>query len=99
MASSSETGGHSQTERDCLARLHEMERTLAEMEPQLPDDMRALGSEARRRVAFWLGRIGAGEADLRELSSAMAELTSWMKAVTERLLLVPWDAAARGPRS
>ena len=82
-----------------MSRLCQMEAALAEMEPQLPDDMRALGAEARQRVSFWLARIGAGGADLEELSAAMAELTSLMTSLTQRLLLAPWDAGPRGPRS
>ncbi len=99
MAATGGTGARAETERECIARLYEMERALAGMEPQLPEDMRTLGAEARRRVAFWLSRVGAGGADLQGLSVAMAELTSLMKALTERLLLAPWDGAARGPRS
>ena len=86
------------TERVCLARLQAMERTLAEMEPQLPDDMKPLGAEARRRVALWLGKLAQGGADLKSLTAAMAELAQMMNALTERLLLKPWDAP-RGPRS
>jgi hypothetical protein len=92
-------GGRAQTERECMSRLYQMEVALAEMEPQLPDDMRALGAEARQRVSFWLTRIGAGGADLQALSSAMAELTSLMESLTARLLLAPWDNTSRGPRS
>ena len=62
-----------------------------EMEPQLPDDMKALGSEARRRVSLWLGKLAQPCADLGELSVAMAELTQMMDALTARLLLRPWN--------
>ena len=99
MSAGSDSPGRAETERECMARLYEMERTLAEMEPQLPDDMRALGAEARRRVAFWLGRIGNGGADLQALSSAMGELKALMGSLTERLLLLPWDRGTSGPRS
>src|SRR5207245_11539162 len=44
--------------RACLARLYEMDAALAKMEPELPDDMRPLGAEARRRVHAWLTRLG-----------------------------------------
>jgi len=77
--------------RECMARLAGMDRALAEMGPDLPPDMQALGAEARRRVALWLGKLAAGDADLRELSTAMAEITGMMNALTARLLLVPWD--------
>lgn len=73
-----------------------MDRALGEMEPQLPDDMKPLGTEARRRVSLWLGKLAVGDADLAELTSTMAELTLMMDAMTARLLLQPWDA--RTPR-
>ena len=79
--------------RACLSRLLDMQRDLAQMEPQLPDDMRALVAEARRSVDVWLSRIAAGGADLRELSGAMTGLTDLMNALTTRLLLVPWSGA------
>jgi len=88
-----------ETERACLARLSEMERTLAEMEPGLPDDMKPLGAEARRRVARWLHELAGGGADLGGLTAAMAELAEMMNALTARLLLKPWDGQPRGPRS
>jgi hypothetical protein len=77
--------------RACLARLREMDAALARMERELPDDVRPIGAEARRRVAFWLERIGAGGADLSQLSDAMREISGMMDSLTARLLLVPWD--------
>jgi hypothetical protein len=79
------------SERACLARLREMDAALARMERELPDDVRPDGAEARRRVAFWLERIGAGGADLSQLSDAMREISGMMDSLTARLLLVPWD--------
>ena len=38
------------SERACLARLQEMDAALARMELELPDDVRPIGSEARKRV-------------------------------------------------
>jgi hypothetical protein len=77
-----------------------MDEVLAGMEPQLPDDVKPLGTEARRRVSLWLGLLGQGNADLAALSSAMVELTQMMDALTQRLLLVPWRGnTPRGPRS
>jgi hypothetical protein len=77
--------------RACLARLYEMDAALARMEPELPDDMRPLGAEARRRVHSWLTRLGAGNPDLEGLTDAMREISRMMDALTARLLLVPWD--------
>jgi hypothetical protein len=82
----------SQSERACLERLSAMDRSLAEMEPQLPEDMKPLGAEARLRVSLWLGKLAQGGADLESLATAMAELTLMMDALTARLLLQPWDA-------
>jgi hypothetical protein len=59
-----------------------------------PDDVRALGAEARRKVAVWLDLLAAGGADLNRLTEAMRELSGMMDALTARLLLTPWD----GPR-
>lgn len=84
----------SQSERACLARLHEMDTALMRMQAELPDDMRALGAEARKRVGFWLQRIAAGGADLSQLGAAMREISGMMDALTARLLLVPWDGHA-----
>jgi hypothetical protein len=85
-------------ERYILQRLTEMDEQLTAMEPSLPDDMRPLGAEARRLVAYWLARLAAGGANLEELTAAMTQLTDLMSALTNRLLLKPWDGA-RGPRS
>jgi hypothetical protein len=81
----------SDSERACLARLHEMDEALARMEEELPDDMLPLGAEARKRVGFWLHRIAAGGANLEELSDSMREISGMMDALTARLLLVPWE--------
>lgn len=84
----------SQSERACIFRLHEMDAALARMEDELPDDMRPLGAEARKRVGFWLQRIAAGGADLSLLVEAMHDISGMMDALTARLLLVPWDGHA-----
>ena len=34
------------SERACIARLHEMDAALARMEKELPDDVRSVGAEA-----------------------------------------------------
>ena len=81
----------SQSERACISRLHEMDDALLRMEEELPDDMRPLGAEARKRVAFWMKRLAAGGADLSQLTEAMREISGMMDALTARLLLVPWD--------
>lgn len=83
--------GRSESERACIARLHEMDEALAKMQDELPDDMLPLGTEARKRVSFWLQRIAAGGADLSQLSVAMSEISGLMDALTARLLLMPWD--------
>ncbi|TMB06897.1 MAG: hypothetical protein E6J64_06800 [Deltaproteobacteria bacterium] len=77
--------------RACLARLYEMDAALEQMEVELPDDVRPLGAEARRRVHSWLTRLGGGDADLRGLTDAMRDISRMMDALTARLLLVPWD--------
>jgi hypothetical protein len=83
-----------------VERLYEMDRALSEMEPQLPADVRSLGTQARRQVSFWLGRVAAGGADLGELSLAMVQLAELMNALTARLLLAPWSGQTqRGPKS
>lgn len=79
------------SERACLIRLQEMDVALARMERELPDDVRALGAEARVQVATWLRRIALGEADLDGLGEAMQEISGMMDALTERLLFAPWD--------
>jgi hypothetical protein len=79
------------SERACLTRLQEMDEALQRMEDELPDDVRPIGAEARKRVAFWLQRIAAGGADLSQLTDAMREISDMMDALTARLLLVAWD--------
>jgi hypothetical protein len=83
----------------CLARLYEMDAALERMEVELPDDVRAVGAEARRRVHDCLDRLGSGaDPDLRELTEAVREISRMMDALTARLLLVPWDGHPRaGP--
>src|ERR1700682_772610 len=68
-----------------------MDAALARMERELPDDVLSVGAEARKRVAFWLQRIGAGGAGLTQLSDAMREISGMFDSLTARLLLVPWD--------
>jgi len=92
-------GARTQTERSCLARLCEMDRSLGEMEPALPEDVRAIGTEARRGVSFWLQRLAQGGADLEALTASMADLAKLMDALTRRLLLRPWNGEPQGPRS
>lgn len=82
--------------RACLARLYEMDAALERMECELPDDVRPVGAEARRRVRDWLARLGAGDADLRGLTEAMGDISRMMDALTARLLLVPWDGHPPG---
>ena len=98
-ASDDSKGLRAATERACLARLYDMDRTLREMEPQLPDDAKPIGAAARQGVSLWLGKLAQGGADLRELTFAMAELAQLMEALTKRLLLTPWSGQPRGPRS
>lgn len=80
------------TERACLVRLQEMDLALARMEEELPDDVRALGAEARGRVAEWLSRLAEGGVDLAQFSAAMQEISTLMDALSARLLLAPWEA-------
>lgn len=82
------------SERACLQRLQEMDAALARMERELPDDVRSLGAEARRKVAEQLDRLAAGGVDQGRLAEAMREISAMMDALTARLLLAPWD----GPR-
>lgn len=82
--------------RACLARLYEMDAALERMEGELPDDVRPVGAEARRRVRAWLARLGAGDADLTGLTDAMRDISRMMDALTARLLLVPWDGRPTG---
>jgi hypothetical protein len=83
----------------CLARLYEMDAALERMELELPEDVRAVGAEARRRVHDCLHRLGSGgDPDLRALTEAVQEISRMMDALTARLLLVPWDGHPRaGP--
>jgi len=99
MAARDPADSRAQTERSCLARLAEMDRSLREMEPALPEDVRPIGAEARRGVSFWLQRLAQGGADLQALTASMADLAKLMEALTRRLLLEPWDGAPKGPRS
>ena len=78
----------------CLARLYEMDAALEQMEGELPDDVRPVGAEARRRVHDWLTRLGGGDRDLDGLTEAMRDISRMMDALTARLLLVPWDGHA-----
>ena len=82
------------SERACLARLHEMDDALARMEQELPDDVRSLGAQARQRVAVWLDRLAAGGVELSQFSEGMREISGMMDALTARLLLAPWDGPA-----
>ncbi len=84
-----------ESERACLARLQEMDAALARMERELPDDVRPVGAEARKRVAIWLDRLAAGGVDLAQFSEAMREISGMMDALTSRLLLAPWDGPAK----
>ena len=79
------------SERACLARLHEMDEALAKMVRELPDDAMPIGAEARKQVAFWMRRIAAGGADLTQLGEAMQDISGMMDSLTARLLLVPWE--------
>lgn len=79
------------SERACIARLHEMDAALARMEKELPADVRPIGADARRRVAYWLGRLAEGGVELAQFTEAMREISGLMDVLTARLLLVPWD--------
>lgn len=80
-----------ESERACIARLQEMDDALERMERELPDDVRQLGVEARKRVATWIDRLNIGGVDLAQFTEAMREISGMMDALTSRLLLVPWD--------
>ncbi len=84
------------SERACIARLHEMDAALARMEKELPDDVRPVGAEARERVAYWLGRLAEGGVELPQFTEAMREISRMMDALTARLLLAPWDGPTPG---
>ena len=77
--------------RACLARLYEMDAALERMEGELPDDVRPVGAEARRRVRAWIARLGGGDVDLGGLTEELQDISRMMDALTARLLLVPWD--------
>jgi hypothetical protein len=87
------------SERACIARLREMDAALARMERELPDDVRQVGAEARKRVAVWLSRLAAGGVELAQFAEAMREISGMMDALTARLLLVPWDGPRKGLKS
>jgi len=95
-----EKGDMSDARSACLARLREMEAALARMERELPDDVRGVGAEARRRVAEFCEQLAAGEGDLAQLAAALREISGMMDVLTARLLLAPWDPRpAPGPKS
>ena len=79
------------SELACIARLREMDAALARMEREIPDDVRQLGAEARKRVATWIARLVVGGVDLAQFSEAMREISGMMDALTSRLLMMPWD--------
>ncbi|HYZ87832.1 MAG TPA: hypothetical protein VE620_00920 [Myxococcales bacterium] len=80
----------------CVSRLYEMDAALERMELELPEDVRAVGAEARRRVRDCLDRLGSGtDPDLRALTDAVHEISRMMDVLTARLLLVPWDGHPR----
>jgi hypothetical protein len=77
--------------RACLARLREMDVALEHMERELPDDVRAIGAAARKRVAGCVSRLTMVGAEPDELTEALRDVSQMMDALTARLLLVPWD--------
>ena len=76
-----------------------MDAALERMELELPEDVRALGAEARRRVHDCLLRLGSGDdPGFESLTAAVREISRIMDSLTARLLLVPWDGhPKRGP--
>ena len=60
----------------------------------VPDDVRSVGAEARKRVAYWLARLATGGVELAQFTDAMREISGMMDALTARLLLAPWDGPA-----
>ncbi len=84
------------SERACILRLQEMDAALQRMERELPEDVRQVGVEARKRVATWLERLAAGGVELSQFTEAMREISGMMDALTARLLLAPWDGPERG---
>jgi hypothetical protein len=81
---------------NCLARLREMDAALKRMEPELPEDVRSVGADARRHVAVWLERLSDGGADPTQLAETLREISGLMDALTVRLLLAPWGGPRRG---
>ena len=79
------------SERACIARLHEMDAALARMEKELPDDVRSVGAEARKRVAYWLARLATGGVELSDFTEAMRQISGMMDALTARLLMNAWE--------
>ena len=75
-----------------MARLHEMDAALARMEKELPDDVRSVGAEARKRVAYWLARLATGGVEL-------AQFTDAMRAHALHTLAVGTGAASTGAAS
>jgi hypothetical protein len=69
-----------------------MDAALQQMELELPDDVRAVGAEARRRVHDCLRTLGSGgDPGFESLTAAVREISRMMDSLTARLLLVPWD--------
>ena len=85
-----------ESERACIARLHEMDAALERMEKELPDDVRSVGAEARKRVAYWLARLATGGVELARFTDAMREISGMMDALTARLLMAPWEGPKPG---
>jgi hypothetical protein len=85
-----------ESERACLFRLQEMDAALQRMERELPEDVRQVGVEARKRVAIWLERLAAGGVELSQFTEALREISGMMDALTARLLLAPWDGPKPG---
>ena len=86
----------------CLARLREMDAALARMEQELPDDVRSVGAESRRKVVGFCEQLAAAgsDADLAQLSAGLREISAMMDVLTARLLLAPWDPQpGPGPKS
>ena len=83
------------SERACIARLHEMDEALARMEQELPPDVRSVGAQARERVAHWLARLAEGGVEAEQFTEAMREISGMMDALTARLLLAPWDGPGK----
>jgi hypothetical protein len=80
-----------ESSKESLKRLREMDEALIRMEKELPEDVRAVGALARRRVATCIERLSSGSAAPGELQETLREVAQMMDALTARLLLVPWD--------